>query len=570
MCKLSRRQVRWALYLSRFDFQITHTPGKNAGKPDTLSRRPDHEEGNHDNEDCILLPDSLFVKQLTTEIVNTQFQQHIQDCQQLDDEVLTILQCLQAPKSGILQSLLKEEWSVRNGIVLKEGHIYVPKANNLKRSIISQHHDTLPVGHPGRFKMLEMVKQQYWWPKMRKFVFDYVDGCTICQSTKNLPNRPSVPLSPISPDDDATPFSRVSLDFITELPNSEGFDAILVVVDHDVTKATIIVPCKTTITVDQTVALYLNHVWKRFGLPHKIISDCGMQFTAHFTHALCHLLDINQNLSTAYHPQTDGQTEHLNQELEQFLCAFCNMRQSDWVSLLLFAEFAHNSHTHSTIERTPFEALMNFTPRSLPTQFNSPSTPFISKCLDFLSHIRSDLLAAQKIANQTWNSNSHPIPYQVGDQVWLEGKNLRTSFPSYKLAPRRHGPFVITSIIQGTSCKLELTPSWNIHPIFHAFLLSPYRETSAHGPNFTQPPPELIDGDAHYEVKQILDSHFFWNQLQYLVKWVGYPDSENLWLAASELSSAPDLVSSFHSSHPTAASPSVHPLPCSILKHCSS
>src|SRR5713226_9294808 len=552
MCKLSRRQVRWALYLSRFDFQITHTPGKNAGKPDTLSRRPDHEEGNHDNEDCILLPDSLFVKQLTTEIVNTQFQQHIQDCQQLDDEVLTILQCLQAPKSGILQSLLKEEWSVQNGIVLKEGRIYVPKDDDLKWSIISQHHDTLPAGHPGRFKTLEMVKQQYWWPKMQKFIFDYMDGCAICQSTKNLPNRPSVPLSPISPDDDATPFSRVSLDFITELPNSEGFDAILVVVDHDVTKATVIVPCKTTITADQTVALYLNHVWKHFSLPCKIISDRRTQFTAHFTQALCRLLDINQNLSTAYHPQTDGQTERLNQELEQFLRAFCNMHQSDWVSLLPFAKFAHNSHIHSTIERTPFEALMGFTPCSLPTQFNSPSTPFISECLDFLSHLHSDLLAAQKIANQTWNSNSHPIPYHIGDQVWLEGKNLQTSFPSYKLAPRRHGPFMITSIIQGTSCKLELPPSWKIHPVFHASLLSPYHETSAHGPNFTRPPPELIDGDAHYEVEDVLDSWFFHNRLQYLVKWVGYPDSENLWLATSELSSAPDLAT-----HPTPLLP--HP-----------
>src|SRR5713101_6747064 len=290
-----------------------------------------------------------------------------------------------------------------------------------------------------------------------------------------------------------------------ELPNSEGYDVILVVVDHNVTKATVIVPCKTTITADQTAALYLNHVCKHFGLPCKIISDCGTQFTAHFTRALCHLLDINQNLSTTYHPQTDGQTERLNQELEQFLRVFCNMRQSDWVSLLPFAEFAHNSHTHSTIECTPFEALMGFTPCSLPTQFNSPSTPFISECLDFLSHLQSDLLAAQKLASQTWNSNSHPIPYWIRDQVWLEGKNLRTSFPSYKLAPCCHGPFKITSIIQGTLCKLELPSSWKIHPVFHTSLLSTYCETSAHGLNFTRPPLELLNGDAHYEVEKVLD-----------------------------------------------------------------
>src|SRR6266849_1331139 len=202
------------------------------------------------------------------------------------------------------------------------------------------------------------------------------------------------------------------------------------------------------------------------------------------------------------------------------------MRQSDWVSLLPFAKFTHNSHTHSTIEHTPFEALMGFTPHSLPTQFNSPSTPFISEHLDFLSHIRSDLLATQKIANQTWNSNSHPIPYHVRDQVWLEGKNLRTSFPSYKLAPQCHGPFKIISIIQSTLCKLELPSSWKIHPVFHMLLLSPYHETSTHGPNFTWPPLDLINGDAHYEVKKVLNSHCFHNWLQYLVKWVGYSDSE--------------------------------------------
>src|SRR6266849_9523855 len=101
-----------------------------------------------------------------------------------------------------------------------------------------------------------------------------------------------------------------------ELPNSKGYDAILIVVDDNVTKATIIVPCKTTITVDQMAALYLNHVWKCFSLPCKIIFNQGTQFTAHFTHALCCLLDINQNLSTVYHSQTDGQTECLNQELE--------------------------------------------------------------------------------------------------------------------------------------------------------------------------------------------------------------------------------------------------------------
>jgi Integrase core domain len=177
---------------------------------------------------------------------------------------------------------------------------------------------------------------------MRKFIFAYVDGCAICQTTKNLPNQPVAPLHPIPPAADATPFSTVSMDFITELPPSLGFDAITVFVDHDVTKATVIVPCSTTITTEQTVQLYQDHVWRCFSLPRKLISDRGTQFTALFTKELCRLLGITQAMSTAYHPQSDGQTERLNQELEQYLRAFCNLHQMDWASYLSAAEFAHN------------------------------------------------------------------------------------------------------------------------------------------------------------------------------------------------------------------------------------
>src|SRR5713226_8994085 len=114
---------------------------------------------------------------------------------------------------------------------------------------------------------------------MRRFVYNYVDGCAICQSTKNLLNRPKAPLHLIPPAKDATPFATVSLDFITELPPSNGFDTIAVFVDHDVTKATVVAPCHTTITAEQTAELYQNHVWCHFGLPSKVILDYGTQFT---------------------------------------------------------------------------------------------------------------------------------------------------------------------------------------------------------------------------------------------------------------------------------------------------
>src|SRR5712692_1835228 len=214
-------------------------------------------------------------------------------------------------------------------------------------------------------------------------------------------------------------------------------------------------------------------------------------------------------MSTAYHPQTDGQTECLNQELEQYLHAFCNLQQTDWSIFLATAEFSHNSHVHSTMEHSPFEALMGFNPRSLPSALPPTSVPSVTERLVTLTQLRSDLIATQAIAHRQWKTTAAPLPYKLGDLVWLEGKHLKTSYPSYKLALRRHGPFSITRCINDTTFGLSLPRSWKIHLVFHASLLSAYHETDDHGPNFTQPQPDLINGDEHFKVKAVLDSHFY-------------------------------------------------------------
>ena len=121
--------------------------------------------------------------------------------------------------------------------------------------------------------------------------------------------------------------------------------------------------------------------------------------------------------------------------------------------------------------------------------------------------------------------------WNVRDQVWLEGKNLSLPHGSAKLAPQHHGPFKIIKVISPVAYELALPPQWKIHPVFHASLLTPYVETSAHGPNFARPPPDLIEGEEEWEVKTILSHRYFGRQkkLQYLVKWRGYPDSDNTW-----------------------------------------
>jgi hypothetical protein len=139
------------------------------------------------------------------------------------------------------------------------------------------------------------------------------------------------------------------------------------------------------------------------------------------------------------------------------------------------------------------------------------------------------------------------------DQVWLEGKNLRINQPTAKLAPRRHGPFKITQVMSAVNYHLELPTQWSIHPVFHIDLLTPYKETIMHGPNFTRPTPELIDGEEEYSVEKILDSRHFGRRrrLQYLVKWEGYPDAENMWVNKDDVF-ADDKVREFKASNPDA------------------
>jgi hypothetical protein len=164
-----------------------------------------------------------------------------------------------------------------------------------------------------------MLLRNYWWPTAKDFVMNYIKGCTTCQSRKNITTRPKPPLFPITTDPEAQPFENIALDFITKLPTSEGYDTILTIMDHDCSKGSIFIPCNETIDALGVAELYGKHVFPHYGLPRKVISDRDPRFTATAMQELCKSLGITQNISTAYHPQTDSQSERTNQWLEQYL-----------------------------------------------------------------------------------------------------------------------------------------------------------------------------------------------------------------------------------------------------------
>jgi hypothetical protein len=397
------------------------------------------------------------------------------------------------------------------------------------------------------------MERLYWWPRMRIDITEYVKGCADCQRHKVNTRPTKAPLQPIYPKSETTPFETVALDFIVKLPVSQGFDSILTITDQGCTKAAIFIPCNEDITAEETAALYIKHVFAHFGLPTKVISDRDPRFMSKFIQAACKVTGVKHAPSTAYHPRTDGQSERSNQWLETAIRFITDQKQKNWAPYLPIAQFAHNNWPSDTTRKSPFFLLMRFNPRADWIHATSP-IPKVTLRLEQLKEARIQARDAMIKAQQSWVKHCDTPKYKEGDLVWLEGKNLCVNQPTAKLAPRRHGPFKVTQVMSAVNYRLELPTQWSIHPVFHIDLLTPYKETIMHGPNFTRPAPELIDGEEEYSVEKILDSRHFGRRrrLQYLVKWEGYPDTENMWVNKDDVF-ADDKVREFKASNPDAA-----------------
>src|SRR5271167_4436614 len=265
---------------------------------------------------------------------------------------------------------MKEQdgWKIEEGILKKEGKILVPDDEKIIEEVIRQHHDEPIAGHPGIQKTIDLISRSYFWQNLSSDVKKYVQGCIVCQQIKSNTQPRRNPLHPHS--SPSAPWEEISVDLIGPLPESNGHDAILVIVDR-FSKMIKAIPSSLSLTSLGFAKILCDFVFRHHGMPKKIISDRGPQFASRFLKEFSKLIGIQQNLSTAYHPQTDGQTKRINQELEKFLCVFVNYRQDDWAEWLTLAEFSYNNHTHSTTKQTPFFLNQGQHP-------NTPFTTFIS------------------------------------------------------------------------------------------------------------------------------------------------------------------------------------------------
>ena len=548
---LTRRQARWSEVINHHKYVIRYRPGAQSGKPDALSRRPDFGAGGKASEaEPLVLLRPLEIS--ATIRVFSSTSDLLPDIKRYQRQDPLILPYIEAIESGDRDDV-SEAWHIREDILITRGLIYVPDYEDIKVRILQQAHDSKEVGHPGQAKTLEIVRRNFYWPGMRTFINAYINTCDLCQRNKSAHHSrygllQSLPV-PIGP------WRSLSMDHITDLPRSAGYNAVLVVADR-LTKQAHFIKAKTTDDSRILARQYLDNVFRLHGLPTDIVSDRGTTFTSTWWREFLSMLNVKPNLSTAFHPQTDGQTERIHQTLELHLRTYCDYLQDDWSELLPLAEFAYNSAHHSSIGMSPFFANYGYHPRLSLTLHDEKSPAAYNHVLELQeTHEKAKESITAALEKQAYWADKRrmtPPDFEEGDKVWLLRRNIHTTRPSSKLDAKKLGPFVIEKKVSDTAFRLTLPGTMRIHPTFHVSLLEKYNENRFPQRQIEQPPPPIVNpsGGVSYIAEQILSSRMYQDRLDYFIHWQGYPVEDRTWAWASDWADNDPLVVNFHTRHP--------------------
>jgi len=348
-----------------------------------------------------------------------------------------------------------------------------------------------------------------------------VEGCDAYQRNKNHTEQPAGKLMPNSIP--KKPWAHILADFITKLPLAQGYDSILVVVDQ-LTKIVHFIPTTEKTSAEGLARLFRDNVWKLHGLPESIILDRGPQFAAGLMRVLNQMLGIESKMSTAFYPQTDGQMERVNQELEQYLRMFIDHQQEQWPDWLGMAEFAYNNKMHSSTKTSPFKANYRQDPRMgfevRKKGKYEGAEKFVVKMKEIQEEARAALGKAQEEMKKYVDRKRAEVnEYKVGDLVMLSTKDLKYQIMerrTEKLMERFVGPYKIKKIISSNAVELELPSTVKIHPVVNVSRIQRY-VGQVEGQRKKQPAPVVIEGEEEWEVERILNKQQIRGKDKYLV-----------------------------------------------------
>ena len=567
---LSRRQTRWMEKLTEYNYTITYRPGKENVAADALSRRSDHAVVSDSRFRAIRLDTIEASLEIDPSIIAA-----IRSSYESDIVFAPILAYFRSPNTHdpSMTPVSVHHYEYRDDLLYfglygqdTRCRLCIPLAARLpddsitvRQALVHDVHDSIAFGaHLGIDKTLEKLTTSYYWPNMSRYVKRYIAGCDTCQRIKPSQRSPQGLLRPLPIP--LKKWQQISMDFVGPLPSSDQFNCILVVIDR-LSKMAHFVPTTVDTSAPDVARLFLDHVYRIHGMPTSIVTDRDARFTSKFWRSLLTLLGTKLSFSTAFHPQTDGQTERMNRTLEQMLRAYVGYNQSNWHTCLAPLEFAYNSSIQSSTGFTPFELVYGDRP-SAPSMLITSEQSEVPATITFLEDMNLKIRLAQDAlvlaqARQAQYADQHHTPaplFEIGDLALLDSEDINiTNLPpdhTWKLSHRFLGPFLIARIVSDSVFELTLPENWRLHPVFHVSKLRRYTvsDTVFENREPIRPPPETIDTHEEYEVEFIAAKRIRYRKTYYLVKWQGYPDHDMSWEPLSNLAHAVDAIADFERS----------------------
>ena len=521
-----------------YDLEVQYTPGKGNVVADALSRK------------SCLRQMTVQPRELTEEFerlnlheVPQGFLANLEVRPSLNDQI----KAAQSHSKGI--SKIKENVAAgtaacftidSDGIVWFGNRLVVPRKPKLKELILKEAHESIYSIHPGSTKMYQDLRKLFWWTRMKREIAKFVSECDTCRRVKAEHQRPAGMLQPLPIPE--WKWDVINIDFVTGLPRSpKGNDAIWVLIDR-FSKVAHFLPVKTKLNVKQMAELYLARIVSLHGIPKTIYSDRGSVFTSHFWLSFQEALGTHLSFSTAYHPQSSGQVERVNQILEDMLRACVIAFGSNWEKCLPMAEFSYNNSFQASIGMAPFELLYG---RPCRTPLNWSETgernlfgpDLIKEAEEQVRTVREKLKAAQSRQKHYADRRRRALEFEVGDHVYLKVSPKRGTQRfgmKGKLAPRYVGPFKILDRRGPVAYQLELPSSLvDVHDVFHISQLKKclrVPEEVIHQIDEVQLQPDLSYQEVPIKILDRADRSTRTQTIKFLkVQWKHHSEDEATW-----------------------------------------